>query len=161
MADKIDVFISVCSDALKAEDEVKDRLAAGAEKYLGVIGVLLGFQVVKMQDLSFSGGATQLACSVAALLGLGLLFVALALILWGMRVREYPTFPESAVLKKLNAAPTYDAAGHLVANVYLDLRDSILAINEKRAATYKIAGMVLLAGVLLTVFGQVGLGLKL
>ena len=31
MADKVDTLLSISSDALKAEDEVKDRLAAGAE----------------------------------------------------------------------------------------------------------------------------------
>jgi hypothetical protein len=160
MADKLDVYLAVCCDALRAEEEVKNRLSGGAEKYLAVIGLLVGFHLVEHQELSFSGGASHIACTVAAVLGWVLLFAALALVLWAMRVRDYPTYPQSSEMKRVAASATEDAAKILAANVYLDLRDGILAVNEKRASTMRIAGIVLLAGFLMSVLGQLGLGIK-
>jgi hypothetical protein len=160
MADKLDVFLSICSDALRSEEEVKNRLSGGAEKYMAAIGLLVGFHLVEHQELTFSGGAVHIACTVAAALGWLLLFAALALVLWGMRVREYPTYPESSEMKRMVASATDDAAKLLAANVYLDLRDGILAVNEKRASIIRCAGMFLLAGFLMSIVGQLGLGIK-
>jgi len=160
MADKLDTFLAISSEALQAEEAVKDRLAGGAQKYLAVIGVILGFHVVELKELSFSGEAAHKAFLVAVLVGLGLLFVAMATVLWGMRVRRYPTFPRSNDLQRVGTAATDDEAKSLAANVYLDLRDAIKAVNEKRASTLRIAGIILLAGFVVTVLGQLGLGLK-
>jgi hypothetical protein len=161
MADKLDVFLTICSDALQAEEEAKERLTGGAEKYLVVIGVILGFHVVELKEMTFSGGGLRAGYSLVAVVGLGLLFAALVLVLLAMRVRAYPAFPKSKDLHSVVTAASDDLAKRLAANVYLDLRDGIKTVNEKRALTFKIAGYMLLAGFLLSVLGQLGLGLKL
>jgi HAMP domain-containing protein len=89
-----------------------------------------------------------------------LLSAALAMVLWGTRVREYPTFPVTESLHSLPNAATNDDAKKLAANTYLAVRDGIWKINEQRASNLRITGMLLLAGFLMSVIGQLGLGLK-
>jgi hypothetical protein len=161
MAEKLDLFLTLCSDALQAEETIKDRISGGFEKYLTVIGVILGFHVVELKEVSFSVSTARTIYSVAALVGMVLLFAALATVLWGMRVRKYPAFPKSKDLQSVATAATGDLAKGLAANVYLDLRDGIKAVNEKRASNLRIAGLILLAGFLMSVLGQLGLGVKL
>jgi hypothetical protein len=126
---------------------------------MAVIGLILGFHAVKLTELSFCAGA-RTAFSVAVLSGLALLFVALGRLLWGMRVRESSTFPNAKDLWGLAAAANDDEAKKLAIQVYLDLRDAIKATNNQRALAYRTAGYLLLAGFVLCVLGQLGLGLK-
>ena len=160
MADKLDVLLTICSDAFQAEAEVMDRLSDRAEKYLAAIGVILGFHIIELGQFSFSGHAVRIACSIGAVVGLCLLLVALVMALISMRVRGYPTFPKSNYLQLLAAAGTDDQAKRSAAKVYLDLRDAILAVNEKRASTVRISGGILAIGFLMSVLGQLGLALK-
>lgn len=160
MADKLETLLSVASDALKAEDEVKDRLGGGAEKYVAVIGALLAFRLVDLKDMSFTKATAQTAFSYAALAGLVLLLAALAAVLWGMRVGKYPTFPKSPELWCIGTAANDDDAKATAVNVYLDLRDAVRAANERRASTFRIAGFLLLAGVVISILAQLGLSLK-
>lgn len=160
MADKLDLFLTVCSDALKAEQDAMDRLTGKAEKYLATIGVILGFQAVKLQELSFSGPSVRVACSIGVLSGIGFLIAAMAVALVSMRVREYPTFPVTGELEKLALTANDDMAMSMTAKVYLALRDATLVVNEKRAALIKISGVILTIGLFLSVLGQLGLGLN-
>lgn len=154
MADKLDVFLAVCSDALKSEQAATDRLTGKAEKYLGAIGAIVGFHIVEFGALTFSGNAMQTACSIAILAGLLLLFFALTATLWSMRVQAGPGFPSSEKLQKVLAETGEDQARSRVAAIYLALRDGISEINRKRAFTIRIAGALLIAGFLVSVFGQ-------
>lgn len=157
MGDKLDLLLTISSDALQAEVEVMDRLSNRAEKYVAAIGVILGFHIIELGQLSFSGRAAQTVCSVGVVAGIGLLFVALATALLSMRVRNYPTFPKSDDMQLLAAAATDDQAKCSAANIYLDLRDGVLAVNNKRASTVRISGVILVAGFLMSVLGQLGL----
>lgn len=161
MADKLDTFLTICSDALQAEVEVMDRLTGKVEKYVAAIGVILGFHIVELGQFSFSGHAVRTAFSVAAVAGLGLLLVALVLALISMRVRAYPTFPKSCHLQRLMEADVSDDQAKVsAAQAYLDLRDAILAVNEKRASSIRISGAMLAIGFLMSFLGQLGLALK-
>src|ERR1039458_6628861 len=66
----------------------RESLRAGAEKYLAAIGVILGFHIVEMGELRFSGPAARLGCSIGVVVGLALLFAAFVVALQSMRVRE-------------------------------------------------------------------------
>src|SRR5580658_5597218 len=119
MADKLDLLIAVCSDALKAEQETTDRLTGKAEKYLAAIGVVLAFQVVKVQELSFRGSLTRVMCSVSVLVGLVLLLASMATALLSMRARAGPTFPRSEDLQLLGEAKDDNDARSMAAKVYM------------------------------------------
>ena len=138
-----------------------DRLSGKSDKCLAAIGVMLGFHIVEPGGLSFSGGVSHVAFSLVAAAGLGLLFGSLAMVLWSMRLRPYPTFSKTAELEKLAEAVSEDSAKYSAAEFYLVLRDEILELNEKRASAIKVAGVILAAGFLMTALGQLGLGLKL
>jgi hypothetical protein len=160
MADKLDLFLTVCSEAFRAENEVMDRLTDKAQKYVAAIGIILGFHVIEMQALSFKGPAARIGLSVGMAGGIALLLLALVASLMSMRVRCYPTFPESGNLKRLATAATDDQAKHSVAGIYLDLRDAVQKVNEKRASTIRIAGVMLTLGYLMSLLGQLGLRLQ-
>ena len=121
----------------------------------------MGFHLVELKEMSFSGATAHTAFSFGAVAGLVLLFAALATVLWAMRVGEYPTFPKTAALQTVGTAATDHEAKNLAANVYLDLRDAIRAANEKQASTFRIAGFILLAGVVISILAQLGLGLTI
>lgn len=155
------MFLTVCSDALKAEQDVMDRLSGKAEKYVAAIGVVLAFQAVNLQALSFSGRPAPVICSVGVVAGIALLLAAMALALVSMRAQEYPTFPQSKHLESLALAATDDQAKSKTAKVYMALRDGILEVNEKRARLIKASGVILTVGLFLSILGQLGLALKL
>jgi hypothetical protein len=160
MADKFDLLVAVCSDAVRAEDQVRESLRAGAEKYLAAIGVILGFHIVEMGELRFSGPAARLGCSIGVVVGLALLFAAFVVALQSMRVREYPTYPATNDLLGISEKDTDDQAKRSVAKTYLDLRDGILEVNEKRASTVSLAGILLTLGFLISVLAQLGLKIQ-
>jgi len=156
MADKLDVLVAFCSDALKAEDQVMDRLSGRAEKYLAAVGVILGFHIVEAKALTFSGPALRAACSVSVVVGLVVLFAAFVLALQSMRIREYPTYPKTRKLEA-EGGKTDDQMKRDIAATYLALRDGILKVNEKRAFTVRFAGILLTLGFSIMVLAQLGL----
>jgi cytochrome c-type biogenesis protein CcmH/NrfG len=159
MEDKLAVFLTVCSDALRAEDAAMDRLTGKAEKYVAAIGVILAFLTAEMQLLSFRAGCTSEIFSVLVVAGVVLLLIALAASVASMRVREYPTFSDSEYLMRLADADTDDRARRSVAKLYLELRDGIRRVNERRALTLRVAGIAFTAGYVVSLFGHLGLAL--
>jgi hypothetical protein len=157
MANRLDTLVTICSEALKAENEVTNSLTTKVEKYVAAIGVIMGFHIIEIQAPHFSGGATSRACAVAVWGGIIILLAALAALLLSMRVRNYPTFPDTANMMLLASAETDDQASRSIAGVYLDLRDEVREVNQERAKRVRLGGWVLLAGYVISLAGQFGL----
>jgi hypothetical protein len=160
MESKLDTFISVCSEAYRAEDQTMDRLSSKAEKYVAAVGAIFGFHIMELHGLAFRGFGVRTALSAIVLLGMALLLIALIASLLSMRLQTYATFPDSNVLaKRLDNRDTDDQAKHAIALLYLDMRDHVRNVNEKRASTITTAGWALTLGFLLSLLGQLGLKL--
>jgi len=161
MADKLDTLIAFSGEAFSAENEAIDRLTTTSEKYLTAIGVILGFHVVEMKDLKFSGDGAAVACSYVVSLGVLLVLIALVAALWSIRVRSYPTYPRTEDLLALDdALIDDDTVKRSLIDVYLRLRDGIRQTNERRAGLIQLAGYLLTAGFLVFMIGQMFLRLK-
>jgi hypothetical protein len=156
MPDRLDAFVSVCSDALRAENDVMDRLTSRAEKYIAAIGVILALHVVELPGLKFRSGIWEFVSLVLVVVGLVLLSAALVLLIHSMRLQDYATYSDSKTLRKLGESTTSDeVAKRSVAFLYLDLRDQILAKNQNRARGIVAAGYLLLVGFILSLAGQI------
>ena len=155
MPDKLDALLDFTFNAFQAENEVIEHHDRTAEKYFGVIGLVLGFHIVEMKEIVFSDGPLRSLLSVVSLSGMGFLLVALVVALLSIRIRTYPTFPETKDLAPLRNQPVTneDAKGQLV-DVYLRLRDAILQVNQRRARLLRYAGVFLLLGFFLSIIGQ-------
>lgn len=155
VADRLDAFVSVSSDAFRAETAVMDRLTSRAEKYIAAIGVILAFHVVEFPTLKFKAGTFQIVSLILVVVGLVFLAVALILALHSMRLQDYVTFSTSDKLCKLDEATINDdVVKRSVALLYLDLRDQTLAKNQARARGIIAAGYCLLGGFVLSLAGQ-------
>jgi len=159
MGDKLDSLVPFSAEALRAEADAISQLRGTAEKYLTAISILLGFHIVEIKDLTFCDGASKSAFSVVLLCGIILLLIAMAVAIWSMRVRVYPTYPKTDDLAPLRATATSDAAREMIVDINLALRDGILAVNEHRAHLLAIAGWLLMLGFVASVAGQIGLKL--
>jgi hypothetical protein len=158
MVNKLDTLLTACAEAYHAENEVISRLTATAEKYLAAIGAILGFHLVELNAINFSRLAENLGFSFVVLTGLTLLLASLGVTLWSMFIREYPTFPVTKDLAPLRDAGVSDEeAKSSLIDVYLDLRDGILRVNERRAKLVRVSGILLLLGFFMSIVGQFGM----
>lgn len=154
MAERAEVFRTVCEEALHAETAVIDSLTASAEKYLAAVGIALGFQVSTVDGVVRETAAEPLAQRLL-ILGPVILAAAVLVLLLSMRVRRYPTYAPSASLKELDSTDVDEHAINLsVGHLYLRMRDGIRSVNERRARALQIALGLIVAGFFSTVAGQ-------
>ncbi len=154
---KLNALIDLSVRALQAESEVTAQHTDKAQKYIAAIGVILGFHVVEMKDLVFTG-STKLALSAIVLAGIGVLLVAMWITLMSMRVRVYPTFPETQALDVLRSKATSEReTKERILDVYLDIRDGILKVNQQRGRLLRMSGSLLMIGFFASVVGQMAL----
>lgn len=155
MTDRLDMLLSLSSDAFRAEEEGIERHSGTAEKYIAAIGAILTVQVMESKALTFAGGQLSVLVTAFTLIGIAVLVVALACTVWSMHIRKYPDFPKTAQLMKLrNGAAVDQEVKTQIVMIYLDMRDGILAVNERRARSLAVAGRLLLVGFAIDVVGQ-------
>ena len=153
----LDVLLETSREALREELEVIERLTSRAEKYLAAVGVVLAFQTVQVDRLTFAEAGKRwpsaMAVSGAILLGVSLIFALASLYL-----RIYPTYPATTELMKLDDSTiSDDVAKRSVINLLLKVRDGVQSVNERRAGQINVAAMLLFGGFVITLLSQVWL----
>lgn len=152
MPSQFDTLLTVSTDAMKAENEIIDRLTVRAEKYIAAIGVIIAFHAADLPLKALHGRAAAVGVPVL-LIGIAVLVAALIMSIASMRVRQYPTHESTPCLLSLAEADD-DGAKFSVAKLYLAIRDETLAINERRARRMELIGRLILIGFGLSIIGQ-------
>jgi hypothetical protein len=148
--------MTVSSEALRAESEIIDRLTARAEKYVAAIGVILAFPLVEQKKLAAAVSTTHNIPTLLVSTGAVVLLLGLFPALYGMRLRNFASYPSTDALWALDSKTVSpDDAKRSVVKMYLEIRDRNRLVNKKRARVLASSGVLILVGVFFIISAQV------
>ncbi|MCA1631713.1 MAG: hypothetical protein LC774_15565 [Acidobacteria bacterium] len=151
------MFVGEGEKAFTTENQRRDKLTDKSESLIKAVGLVMGFQLIDLKNLSYTGSRKDLGLwlAVGALLALS---VALVLALLGARIRSgYKSQPrEDDLVNALwgNNVSDDDAKAQ-VARTYFAAREENAIINDGRARLLAFSGYCLLAGFFMAVLSQV------
>jgi hypothetical protein len=151
--DKIDVIVQESEKAFLQERARADRIFGAAEKIVGAVAVVIGFQLIRMDQLTLSGSWPQALhgwLAIGALLELG---ISLTFAFLSMQVQKYYSYPRGTTLidELKDASITYEVARIKIARMYLSAYDANAHINDKRAKILSYSGAMLVVGLVFAV----------
>ncbi len=151
--EKVDLIVHVSEEAFFQERARADKHSAAAEKFVGAVAVIIGFQLIKTDQLTLSGSWQQVVHGWLAIIALLALGISLVLTLLSMRVRNYYSYPRGTTLidELKDDSITDQVAKIKIARMYLSAVDINARINDQRAKLLSFSGAMLFAGLLLAV----------
>lgn len=150
---KVDVIFQVSEKAFLQERMRADKLSAAAEKYVGAVVIIMGFQLIEIDQLTLSGSWSPALRGWLAVLALLALGVSTVCALLSIQVRKYYSYPRGTTLidELKDESITDEVAKIKVARMYLSAHDINAGINDKRAKMLSYSGALLVSGLLLAV----------
>lgn len=137
MMSKLEIITQIAIKALENESTRVDNLTRKAEKFITVVAIVMGFQIIDLKNVVLSGVWYEVLPSWLAVSALVMLGVALVTSLSGLRVRGYVSYPKSKdllnnLLMKVNNFPDNKMSEEIV-KMCLNVTDKNSNINNKRA----------------------------
>lgn len=153
MDTRIDLLLTQSTKAFEAEWERADRLTGRAEKYLGAIGVVVGFGLVNA-DSAFTG-VRHYYGTLSGWLGgatLLVLLTAFLLALLALGTRDYWSYPDGETIVVSVAESEDDQSAVMeVVKMYFAAQKENSLINARRATLIRLSGSALVLGFILAV----------
>ena len=145
---KVELVLQESEKAFLLEKTRAAKLGEAAEKLIGAVAVVVGFQLIEFDHLALSGDwqeALHNWIAVGAFIALG---GSLVLTLLSMRVQEYYSYPRGTeLIDELKAESITDEVAMIkIARMYLTLHDKNARVNDERAKLVYFSGILLVTG---------------
>ncbi len=151
---KIELIIDAATKAFEGERERGEQLEGKAEKYMGAVAAIAGFQLFDFKVLT---AVTSSWVRLPAGLSLVLLGGALLVAFYSLRVRRHHFYPgKTQLLDELDAADVGEEDAHrALARLLLESREHNATINDRRADLIEISQWLILAGFFCVAFSRI------
>jgi hypothetical protein len=152
--DQADFIVSECEKTFAAENARGDKLTDKAEKHIAAVVIVIGLQLVTLNDLKIERGAAEVAYVVLALVAIGALGAALLSAVLSRRVSGYEGYPRNFDLIGHLESHTEPEAKLLMGRMYLDVFDNNARINDSRAGWLRWSEWLFVIGLLAAASGR-------
>lgn len=154
---KVDLVFQESEKAFLAEIGRGERITDKAEKYIGAIAIIIGFKLIDLDSLKFSGQNSQALASWIAVVSFLVLGLSLVQALLSRRVLRYYSYPrgEKLIEDLRSDELDNDMAKVKIAKMYLTARERNALINDNRAKLLSVSGILIVIGFTVAAVGHI------
>jgi len=155
---KIDLIFQECEKAFREETRREECLTDKAEKYVVAIASIIGFKIIDLDSLNFSGLTSESLRSWLAVASFVVLGIALAYALKSRQVWNFLSYPRKKSGTIIDALKSNmiddDTAMIKMAKTYEEIREHNALINDERAILLSHSGVLIVFGFIFAVTGH-------
>lgn len=159
---KVELVLQESQRAFEVEWRRSESLTTKAEKYLVAVGLVIGFELIRLPPMLELTSTMHVAVAgYLALISILMLFLSFLYCLISLRTRPYLAYPrgETLINELKEEAINDDDAKIKVAKMYIAARDKNASINDSRAILLTRAGIILTGAFVLAVTSYLAMSL--